>query len=151
ALTLSCVGQAQGLVNGDFELDASAFVVWPGYVGQGSNPAEVPGWTGWGGRGVNPIAGGGDDAAPFSDNGSHPTPLAFLQGWAGLQQAIFGLVPGHRYVLSLDYNARICCGDLPLASVSINGAVFWATQDPVLPVGGNNPWYSINIAFTAQE
>src|SRR5439155_10312866 len=108
--------RAQTIVNGDFETGADQFVTLPGYVGDGSNPSAIPGWMG--GSGINPIATG---EAPFMDNGHNPTHAAFLQGWVSLQQAIPGLVPNGQYVLSLDYNARACCGDLPVASVAIDG------------------------------
>src|SRR5947208_804597 len=76
------------LANGDFETGADQFVSWPGYVGFGSNPPEVPGWGGMGGRGINPVFPGGPDDAPFRDNGNNSTHVAFLQGTAALQQNV---------------------------------------------------------------
>jgi parallel beta-helix repeat protein len=144
ALVWPCALKAQSIVNGDFETGADDFVAIPGYLNDGSNPSAIPGWIGE--SGINPIVTG---EAPFMDNGHNSTHAAFLQGWANLQQAIPGLVPGDQYVLSLDYNARDCCGDLPLASVLINGSEVWTSGGPVSPVGGNNPWQDVQIPFTA--
>ena len=76
-LVLTSSSSAQNLVdNGDFEEGVDAFVTWPGYVGNGANPAEIPGWTGSGGRGINPVVPGGDGDAPFG-NGDNSTHFAF--------------------------------------------------------------------------
>ncbi len=144
ALGWCCTMRAQTIVNGDFETGAGDFVILPGYLNQGSNPSAIPGWIG--GSGINPIASG---EAPFMDNGHNSTHAAFLQGWASLQQAIPGLVPDAEYVLSLDYNARACCGDLPIASVSVNASEVWNSRGPISPVGGNNPWHHVEIPFKA--
>jgi hypothetical protein len=97
------------VVNGDFESDTGGFVTWPGYVANGQNPANVPMWTGTGGRGINPITNPAQtrDRAPFRDNGNNTSSVAFLQGAATLEQVVSGFNVGSEYVLSLDFNAQL--------------------------------------------
>ena len=44
ALPVSSLAQNL-VVNGNFTNNAAGFVTWPGYVGSGGNPINVPGWT----------------------------------------------------------------------------------------------------------
>ena len=59
--------------------------------------------------------------------------------------------------LSLDFNARDCCGDFPIATISLDGEVVGSSMDlfpdpgSVPPVGGTEPWYHADIDFTAPE
>ncbi len=154
-----CAGTslADVVVNGDFETDAAAFVTWPGYVGGGENPAAITGWTSTGGIAINPVAPGGDGDAPFRDNGANDTRVAVMQGASTLEQDLVGMTLGQEYVLSVDFNARDCCGDLPVATIALDGVLVAATSelfpDPgaVIPVGGTNPWYHADIPFVAED
>ena len=141
------------VVNGDFEGE-NTFTVWPGYVG-GDNPADIPGWTGDGGRGLNPIVSEHENPAPFRDNGDNDTTVAFLQGTAHIEQVISGFTPGTEYTVGLDFNARNCCGGaLPIANVLVDGEVIGSSLDlefpggGIIPVGGTEPWYHADIDFT---
>ena len=120
--------------NGDFEADD--FPVWPGYVGGGGG-------------------GGGQAPAPFRDNGDNDTAVAFLQGTATLSQTIEGLTPGEAYTLSLDYNARNCCGgDNPIAEILIDDEPIdelLGDDGSVLPVGDAEPWYSLETTVVADS
>lgn len=139
------------VVNGDFEAETGAFTVWPGYVGNG-NPDNISGWTGDGGRGVNPVAAGD---APFRDNGGNDTHVAFLQGTSYIEQTVGGFNVGSDYILSLDFNSRNCCGDFPIGTITLNGIVagssvaLFPPPGSIPPVGGTNPWYHADIEFTA--
>jgi hypothetical protein len=175
------------ILNGDFQQDIDQWVAWPGYVngtnengtnppeisewfhmggvginpvmpGANENPSAITGFGGAGGRGINPVAPGGANDAPFRDNGDNDTTVAFLQGTSSLVKEISGLTIGGNYTLSLDYNARNCCGDFPVPELSINGMVVPNFPDPdlnpdgvVLPVGDFNPWYFSEIEFTADS
>ena len=164
------------LVNGDFEADT--FTVWPGYVGNG-NPEQITGWTGTGGNGVNPVfaaqnpeavtgwtrneesAGSiginpvTDGRAPFGDNGENDGGFLFMQGAVSAYQDVTGLTVGSDYVLSVDYNARNCCGDIPAVFLEIGGEIsdvfpdpddfFDETVDPVL----EGAWWFTEIPFEA--
>ncbi len=148
-------GQAEPMiVNGDFESDVEGFVVWPGYVGNG-NPDAISGWRGGGSHGINPIEAPHDVPAPFRDNGDNDTHVAFLQGESFIEQDITGLAVGTDYVLSLDFNSRNCCGDMPIADVLFNGQVIASSADvfgdpgAIPPVGDANAWYHADIPFTA--
>ena len=151
---------ADFVVNGDFETGVDAFVVWPGYVGGGNpgeNPAQIPDWSGTGGHGINPVVPGGEGDAPFRDNGDNDTSVAFLQGDSSIEQQMSGFTIGQDYVLSLDFNSRNCCGDFPIATISLNGIVVGSSTDlfpepgGVPAVGDTNPWYHADIEFTAPE
>lgn len=130
-IALSALGNTTNLIaNGDFEADE--FPVWPGYTGAGQN-------------------------APFRDNGNNGTSVAFLQGAATLTQTINGMEVGKTYTVSLDFNARNCCGDAPIGELLINGELVedfpgnGLADGVVTPVGGLNNWYkySRNITATA--
>ncbi len=147
-LTLASPGWAANLVvNGDFETDTALWTVWPGYVAAGANPANITGWTGEGGRGINPVVPNGPTDAPFRDNGNNTTSVAFLQGTAYIEQTVSGLTVGSKYLLGLDFNARNCCGDFPVGSILLNGLPI-ANQN-IVPVGGSNPWYHAETDFVA--
>ena len=157
-LTTNLFG-ANLVVNGDFESDADQFTTWPGYAADGDNPAEISGWTGAGGRGVNPITNAEEarDLAPFRNNGDNDSFVAFLQGDSSIQQDVTGLEVGTEYVLSLDFNSRDCCGDFPIAEILLNDTIVGSSTDlfpvpgSVPPVGGAEPWYHADIDFTATE
>jgi hypothetical protein len=150
---------APNVVNGDFEADTGLWVVWPGYVsgaaGDLVNPANITGWTGSGGHGINPVVPNGPTDAPFRDNGDNTSSVAFLQGVSSIEQTVSGFVVGQPYVLSLDFNARNCCGDFPIGTIFLNGIQAGSSTDlfpdpgSIIPVGGTNAWYSAEIAFDA--
>jgi hypothetical protein len=131
------------IVNADFETNADAFTVFPGYVG-GGNPSTIPGWANTGaGVGINPGNGAG---TPFRNNGADNTNVAFLQGIATLSQTVTGLTPGQTYQVTYDYNSRSGF-PTPTQTVSLGGGS--TTSPGVLPVGGGNPYYRGSFAFTA--
>jgi PEP-CTERM motif len=110
----------------------------PGGVGYG----PVNGW--FGGSGVN------NGGMPFADNGFIPDQdqVAFLQGPASISQTLSGFAVGDLYWIQGFVNSRNCCGDIPIASVSMAGSPL-LTNQPVPPVGGANPYYFVNIPWTA--
>jgi hypothetical protein len=152
---LACSVQATTVINGDFETGADGFTNWPGYVGA-PNPDAIPGWTGTGGHGINP--GGIDhaDPTPF-DGGStfNTSNFAFLQGVSSISQEISGFSVGGEFLVGIDFNARDCCGGLPVATISINDAPIGSTVDllpdpgTVSPLGGDTPWYHADVPFIA--
>ena len=120
------------VVNGDFEANADQWVQWPGYAG---TDAQL---------------------RPFNSNGNNRTGIAFMQGTAQIEQEVSGLTVGKEYVLSLDFNARNCCGGgIPGAELDLDlepledfpGPQF--TDGQVTPAGGNNEWYSCETTFVA--
>ena len=121
--------------NGDFETDE--FEVWPGYAG-GTEVVDGPG-------------------APFRDNGDNMTAVAFMQGASSLSQIVEGLTPGEQYVLSIDFNARACCGgEIPTAELEMDGVLiddFPGDElfEGIAPVGANNPWYQFSMPFVAEN
>ena len=167
------------VINGDFELEAEEFVVLPGYVGGSNdagemNPAEIPEWFGTGGRGINPVSAPSDNPAdilgwsgaggrginpiangdsPFRDNGDNDTVAAFLQGIAEIRQEVSRLSVGTNYTLAFDFNARNCCGDIPIGTFSLNGAAIPLDgfSDAIPPVGDSEPWYQAEFMFPAPE
>ena len=151
---LSTVSADPVVVNGDFENEVLGFTVWPGYVA-GGNPEDIFGWTGEGGRGINPVNSDHASPAPFRDNGNNDTHVAFLQGTSSISQTVGGFAVGTDYVLSLDFNSRNCCGDSPIGYVYLNDILAASTVDvfggtgATPPVGGDNPWYPAEIEFTA--
>ncbi len=129
-LELLLAGSGENLIeNGDFEADADTFNSWPGYVG---NDAQ---------------------RVPFRDNGNNSTAVAFMQGAASLEQDISGLTPGDEYVLSFDFNARNCCGDIPIATVSLDNVPLddFLGEDGVEPVGNGNDWYHYETTVVADR
>ena len=131
------------IVNADFETNANAFTVFPGYIG-GGNPSAITGFAITGaGVGINPGNGAG---TPFRNNGADNTNVAFLQGVATLSQTVTGLTPGQTYQLSYAYNARSGFAT-PAQTVSLGGGSY--TDANVLPVGGSNPYHAGSFTFTA--
>ena len=128
-------GGQEFVANGNFDEDVESFVTWPGYVGQGA---------------------GGPDPAPFRDNGDNDTAVAFMQGAATLEQEVDGLVVGESYTLSLDFNSRNCCGDVPTAELTLGNDLIEdfpgeEHEDGIIPVGGDNPWYRFETTFVAES
>ena len=152
--TLSTVSAEPVIVNVDFENDTLGFTVWPGYVGNG-NPETISGWTGEGGRGINPVNLDHDNPAPFRDNGNNDTHVAFLQGTSSISQTVGGFTVGSEYVLTLEFNSRNCCGDAPVGFVFLNDVLAADTIDVfggdggTPPVGADADWYPASIPFTA--
>ena len=180
-LVTSVLGQNL-IVNGDFETDT--FIAWPGYTG-GDNPEEISGWIrnpnvvggniginpviepqnpssviGWnkvtegGNIGINPVT---DGRQPFADNGDSDGGLLFMQGDVAVAQEVTGLTVGEDYVLTVDYNARNCCGDLPAASLELNGELSVLFPNPddfidelVEPVEVGAWWFA-EIPFEADS
>jgi hypothetical protein len=144
SLAAGAASAAPVVANADFETDANLFTVFPGYTG-GSNPAEITDWAGTGGRGINPGNGAG---TPFRDNGGDTTNVAFLQSTAEIHQSVSGFTVGGTYVLGVDFNSRNCCGgDSATVTASAGGSNGGIAG--VAPVGGSNPYYHVNVLFTA--
>ncbi len=148
------------VINGDFETDANLFVQWPGYTGgtgaAGTNPDQISGWLGDGGRGINPVEPGEAGDSPFDDPSSwNTTHSAFLQGTSYIEQTVTGFSVGSDYLLDLDFNSRGCCGDLPVATISLNGNVvassvdFFGGNGAVPTMSGDDPWHHAQLSFTA--
>ena len=103
------VAVAQNLVvNGGFTSNAASFVTWPGYVGSGSNPTNVPGWSqvagSAGGYGVN---GAGAVTSIFGPASSGANTFLFIQGSGKqLAQTLPALTTNASYVLSFKVAAR---------------------------------------------
>jgi MYXO-CTERM domain-containing protein len=177
-LSVSRVGAQEFIRNGTFDEDAETWTAWPGYAGhEGVNPFEITewfhaggvginpvrrtdmnpanalGWTGEGGRGINPVAGEpANGPNPFNDNGDNESVIAFLQGTSSMIQSVTGLVPGQDYVFGMDYNSRNCCGDFPIAELRLNDILIPELgDDAVFPVGPGNPWYQVEVPFTADS
>ena len=131
------------VANPSFQADN--FPTYPGYLGQGGNPAAI---TGWGGGGIN----GSDIGAgsPFADNGAYPdgTRVAFIQSAGALTQTLSGFTVGQTYWVQVWTNARNCCGDVPQVSASLGGQTLLAPQS-IQPVGGSAPYYLANFTWTA--
>ena len=178
-LVLACLAApAAGqpvLMNGDFETDANMFGTWPGYYGfytppastgfpAGTNPMDITGWTHTGGGGLVPGSQPGNPDGTFRDNGvdgaGNITNVAFIQGTGSLSQQISGFNIGGDYQLDFDYNARNCCGDFPMMTVSIadlgvGGHAISYTDNDILnvdPHGAHTtPWYHGRIIFRADS
>lgn len=120
--------------------EASGRAPFPGYV----QPAELAGWTGFGGgRGVNATGVG-----PFADNGVNPDQdsVAFLQNaGTGLRQTVEGLTPGTSYIVSVAANAR--GGNSPRLKISADGNVLF--EESIAPVGGTAPYRRVEASFVA--
>jgi len=156
---------AATFVNGGFNDNAAAYLVWPGYSGsvggQGvaTNPPAPTGWTVGGGSGINSDAviatdsiageaGIGGPVNPFIDNGAETDAVLLLQGVAFAAQTVVGFTIGQEYILSFNVNARNCCGDVPEGQLSIGGAIA-IPFTPITPVGGDANYNVINVPFTA--
>ncbi len=101
--------QAQNLIlNGDFSANAAGFVTFPGYIGSGSNPANI---TDWGSAfpaalvGVNGSATVTTVFGPTTQTGY--SSYGFIQGAVGaLTQGLPSLVTNTTYLLSFDVAGR---------------------------------------------
>lgn len=166
AVLASTAMGAATFVNGSFDDNAAAYLVWPGYSGSvgsqaiASNPAAPTGWTvSAGGTGINSDAviatdsiagtnGIGGANNPFIDNGAESGAVLLLQGVAFASQNVTGFTIGQDYILTFDVNARNCCGDVPQGQLSIGGNVVIPFTS-ISPVGGTNPYNTISVPFTA--
>jgi hypothetical protein len=170
---LAAPAAAQPTVNnGDFETGADMFSTWPGYLGHfggaggfpaGDNPTDIPGWDSHtGGCGVVPGSQPGNPDDTFRDNGDNATNVGFLQGNASITQTISGFTVGTTYQLDFDYNARVCCNDIPDLTVSVGDLGFggrtWSYNDSAIPpVDGPpkgihvTPWYHGRLNFRADS
>jgi len=81
---------SQGLIqNGAFELNASLFTQWPGYLGYGTppNPSSIAAWTSTtGGQGINGAGVNIASGSPFGPTTSGDNTYAFIQGAGNLTQ-----------------------------------------------------------------
>ena len=130
------------IANPTFDIDADAFVTFPGYIGSGSNPSDIVGWSpGTGGRGINP---GTSAGTPFRNNGNNAGQVAFIQRIGSISQVTSGWDIGQSYRLTFDYNARTT----PAAhlSATIDGVTFTDTSVPA--VGGSFGYYAANLLVT---
>lgn len=91
-----------------------------------------------------------NSAGPFADNGKIPDRVqaAFLQQNATLSQPISGLVPGKKYWVQFQYNARDCCGTTPSLRVNLNAGQLLEITD-IQPVGVGGAYYAGQAEFTA--
>jgi len=102
-------GAQELVVNGNFTSNASAFVTWPGYVGSGSNPTNVPSWTqtvgSAGGYGVN---GAGTVTSVFGPASTGGKKFLFIQAssTAALAENLPALATNTTYTLSFQAAAR---------------------------------------------
>jgi hypothetical protein len=152
ALTLLTVAApAQNLVvNGSFTGNAASFVTWPGYVGSGSNPTNVPGWTqvagSAGGYGVN---GAGAATSVFGPANSGGNTFLFIQGTGKeLMQTLPGLTTNANYVLTYKAAARNQTGetnDTFMAQVGDGASVFVSSGSVV---ASNTAFQSYSYYFT---
>ncbi|MEI6077877.1 MAG: hypothetical protein WCS94_20015, partial [Verrucomicrobiota bacterium] len=108
ALALPAIAQNL-VVNGNFTNNATAFVTWPGYVGSGSDPTNVPGWTqvsgSAGGYGVN---GAGTVTSVFGPASTGGNTFLFIQASSPkeLAQNLPKLLTNTTYTLSFQAAAR---------------------------------------------
>ena len=108
ALALPAIAQNL-VVNGNFTNNATAFVTWPGYVGSGSDPTNVPGWTqvsgSAGGYGVN---GAGTVTSVFGPASTGGNTFLFIQASSTkeLAQNLPTLLTNTTYTLSFQAAAR---------------------------------------------
>ncbi len=136
------------VTNGDFETGASSFTTPPGYTGQGSNPAEITGWTGTGLVGINPGNGAGNQ---FANNGADLTNVAFLEQTASLSQSVSGFVVGSTYECLCSFNATAGLAD-PTFVATIGGITLdsFSSVSPVDSAGVfNTPYHSDSETFVA--
>ncbi len=136
---------AQAIPNAGFE--ANTFTVWPGYAS--GNGGVINGWTASAATrvGLNPANG-----SPFADNGATPqgANVAFLQFVSSLSTTIAGLTEGDTYRVTFRANSRGAPYAAPSATCSLNGgAAAGFTCSP--PVGGTNPYYTVQQTFTARH
>jgi len=130
---------AQNLVvNGNFTTNAAGFVTWPGYVGSGSNPTNVPGWTQLsgtaGGYGVN---GAGTVTTVFGPASPGSSSFLFIQASSTkeLAQTLPTLATNTTYTLSFQAAARSGeSGDEFMVQVGDQNGTFVTTG----PIFANN-------------
>jgi hypothetical protein len=124
-------------------LNRRSFVLNPSFEDNAQGGVGYGPIASWAGpSGVNRVG------QPFADNGIMPDrgQIAFVQGIGTLRQMLYGLDPSKQYWVQLYANARNCCGDFPVASVSFNGAAL-IPPTPVPAVGAGNPYYFVNLPF----
>lgn len=145
------VAVAQNLVvNGGFTSNAASFVTWPGYVGSGSNPTNVPGWSqvagSAGGYGVN---GAGAVTSIFGPASSGANTFLFIQGSGKqLAQTLPALTTNASYVLSFKVAARNQTGetnDTFKVQIGDNAGVFVSSGSGVAI---NTAFQSYSYSFT---
>lgn len=126
------------LMNPSFE--ASGTLDFPGYI----NPANIAGWAGTGGYGVN-VSGVG----PFADNGTNPDQdnVAFIQGPGSLSQRVDSLTVGSKYDLSFAYNAR--GGNAPRLRIKVGDQIL--AEIDVASVDAATPYRTRTVDFTAAD
>ena len=126
------------LMNPSFE--ASGTLEFPGYI----NPANIAGWAGMGGYGVN-----AHGVGPFADNGANPDQenIAFIQGVGSLSQRVDSLTIGGKYDLSFAYNAR--AGNTPRLRVKVGDEIL--AEIDVTSVDAENPYRTRTVGFTAAD
>lgn len=124
----------------------TSFVVNPSFEATGPGPGvgygPILAWSG--GSGIN------NASQPFFDNGlavdrDH---LAFIQGSGQLSQTITGLSVGQRYAVQFFYNVRNCCGGTMALAARVDG-VELANVPEITAAGAGNPFYFLNVPFTA--
>ena len=116
--------------------------------------SPIAGWTSTGATGVNPSLSGG---SAYADNGVIPDgeKVAFLRATASepasLTSAIpnFALTPGQLYRLHFRYNASAGTGFDPATMTVKVGSSVIASDLKVIPVGGDNAYYTFDEVFTA--
>ena len=105
---LCCAADAPRIENPSFEVDV--FKTYPGVARM--NGGKINGWQFTGQVGVNPVWAGAPERTgpqrPFVDNGAtpHGRQVALMQNLCTLSQAVTGLEPGRRYVVTYFENAR---------------------------------------------
>ena len=147
--------------NGDFETGADMFMTFPGYLGMGTNPSEIPGWDSHSGGGVGVVPGSqtGDPDGACRDNGDNGTNVAFLQGVASLTQTISGFTVGNTYQLDFDYNSRAgCCPgppNTPTPTLTVTLGMGSVTEQNVVavdpPTVHVTAWYHDSFTFVADS
>lgn len=136
------VAEGTALVrNPSFELNS--IPAFPGYGAIEAWEAAGPGQSG-----VN------DVTQPFANNGIIPDQrqVAFLQvisGTESLSQQINRLIPGQRYWLQFQYNARSSVSVAPVSLEACFDGQVLHTVANVQPVGAGQPYVSVTAPFTA--
>ena len=141
---------AQNLVvNGNFTNNAAGFVTWPGYVGSGGNPINVPGWTqvsgSTNGYGVN---GAGTVTTVFGPANTASNTFLFIQASSTkeLAQNLPALATNTIYTLSFQAAARSGeSGDMFMAQIGDQNGSF-VTSGAI--VANNAVFQYFNYTFT---
>jgi len=105
---------------------------------------SIAGWTATGIYGVNTVGSG-----TTADNGAAPDQanVAFLQGPGSLSQTIRNIAVGAAVKLTVAYNAK--SGQTPHIQIKHGDTV--VSEEDVSPVGGNNPYRTKTVTFTAAD